>query len=177
MRAGLERIADQAADVAGDAERFLPTDGDADTRARTLESLLRGGRVAAVSGVVDAALVALHPDGAFGATETVPAYNIDLRPYDVVNVDPKRTYTIYVYGQVTAPGSFQLDEPITLLQAVSIAGGLAERAAGSRVRILRKRLDGKQDVFEVDLEKIEDGEIADIPLAPGDVVLVPSTFF
>ncbi len=91
VRAALEGIAAHAADVAKDAERFLPADGDADTRARTLESLLRGGRVAAASGVVDAALVALHPDGAFAATTGVPAYDVDLRrPHAFVLTQPVR---------------------------------------------------------------------------------------
>lgn len=105
------------------------------------------------------------------------AFNIDLEARDVINVEPKRSYFIYVYGQVNGPGQFELKGPITLLQAISLAGGLAERAAEDRVRIMRTRLDGKQEVFEVNLEEIEDGEIADIPLNPGDIVLVPSTFF
>lgn len=105
------------------------------------------------------------------------AFNIDLKPRDVINVEPKRSYFIYVYGQVQGPGQFELKGPITLLQAISLAGGLGDRAAEDRVRIMRERLDGRQEVFEVNLEEIEDGEIADIPLNPGDIVLVPSTFF
>lgn len=105
------------------------------------------------------------------------AFNIDLKARDVINVEPKRSYFIYVYGQVNGPGQFELKGPITLLQAISLAGGLADRAAEDRVKIMRTRLDGKQEVFEVNLEEIEDGEIADIPLNPGDIVLVPSTFF
>ncbi|MDA2912337.1 SLBB domain-containing protein, partial [Nitrospiraceae bacterium AH_259_D15_M11_P09] len=62
------------------------------------------------------------------------AFNIELRAGDMVNVVPKPRYFIYIYGRVRNAGSFELREPISLLKAVSLAGGLAERAAANRVR-------------------------------------------
>jgi polysaccharide export outer membrane protein len=105
------------------------------------------------------------------------AFNIEIHPGDTINVVPKERFFIYVYGQVRNPGSYELREEVTLLQAVSLAGGLGDRAAASRVRILRRSLDGSQEVLEVNLEDIVDGKEPDIPIRPNDVIVVPETFF
>jgi len=105
------------------------------------------------------------------------AYNIRLKPGDVVNVVVKAAFTIYVSGQVRTPGSFTLRESITLLKAVSLAGGFTDRAATSKVRIVRARDDGTQEVIEVNFGDIQDGKSPDIEILPNDIVVVPETIF
>ncbi len=105
------------------------------------------------------------------------ALNIQIEPGDTINVVPKKRFFIYVYGQVRTPGSFELREDVTLLQAISLAGGLGDRAASSKIRILRRMPDGSQDVIEVNLDEIVDGNSPDIPVRPNDVIIVPETFF
>jgi polysaccharide export outer membrane protein len=105
------------------------------------------------------------------------AYNIRLKPGDVINVVVKEAFTIYVSGQVRTPGSFTLRESITLLKAVSLAGGFSDRAAANKVRIVRAKEDGTQEVIEVNFEDIQDGKSPDIQILPNDIIVVPETIF
>lgn len=105
------------------------------------------------------------------------AYNIRLKPGDVVNVVVKEAFTIYVSGQVRTPGSFTLRESVTLLKAISLAGGLAERAAAGKVRIVRAKEDGTQEVINVNLDDLQDGKVPDIEIRPNDIIVVPETIF
>lgn len=105
------------------------------------------------------------------------ALNIELRAGDTINVVPKEQFFVYIYGRVRNPGSFPLSEEITLLQAVSLAGGLADRAAANKISILRRRADGGQDRLRINLEDIIDGKTSDVPVLPNDVIIVPETFF
>jgi len=79
VRGRLDTIAARAAEVADDAAAYLPPADDADTRARMLGTLLRGGPVEAIAGVVNAACVPLQPDGTFAPAGSDPAYSVDLR--------------------------------------------------------------------------------------------------
>ena len=105
------------------------------------------------------------------------AFNISVKAGDVINVVRKEAYVIYITGEVRSPGQFDLREPITLLKAVSMAGGLAERAAASKIQILRARPDGTQERIKVNLDDIRNGKAPDIPLLANDIVVVPQTFF
>jgi len=79
VRAEVGAVADRAEALAVDAEGYLPGGEDGAGRTRALQALLQGGRVTAAPGVVAAALVPLHPDGAFSADGSAPAYTLDLR--------------------------------------------------------------------------------------------------
>jgi polysaccharide export outer membrane protein len=105
------------------------------------------------------------------------AFNIEVNRGDTINVVSKRSYFIYVYGQVRQPGSYELRDEVTLLQAISMGGGITDRAQKKKVRILRRQPDGTQELLEVNIEEIEDGEKPDVPVRPNDVIIVPATFF
>ncbi|HTN44626.1 MAG TPA: SLBB domain-containing protein [Nitrospiria bacterium] len=88
-----------------------------------------------------------------------------LRPDDVLQVPEKRW--VYVTGEVKKPGSYLFDEQMTILKAITLAGGLTDKAAPAKTEIIRKK-EGKEDKIRV---KMED------PLQPEDVVVVPESFF
>lgn len=106
-----------------------------------------------------------------------PAFNLPVQPGDLINVISKPTYTLYVHGAVTKAGSFAVRERITLLQAITMAGGFADRAARDRVKILRRQADGTSEEIEVDVKKILEGKEPDFLLQANDIVVVPETFF
>ena len=85
-------------------------------------------------------------------------------------------FTIRVLGEVEEPGSFEVNGPVTVVQAVEMAGGLSASAAPHRVRIARRAPDGEQQIIDVDLSKAIQGESNDIPLRADDVVVVPKHF-
>ena len=88
-----------------------------------------------------------------------------LRPDDVLQVPEKRW--VYVTGEVKKPGSYLYDDQMTILKAITLAGGLTDKAAPSRTQIVRKA-NGKENTRRA---KMED------PIEPEDVVVVPESFF
>lgn len=88
--------------------------------------------------------------------------------------------TLSVLGQVKKPSSIPIppEKNITLLEAITAAGGFTDVAAVSKVKILRME-NGVQRAIEVDVSQItkEGNKQLDIPLKPGDVVFVPQSLF
>jgi polysaccharide export outer membrane protein len=67
--------------------------------------------------------------------------NIPLRDGDTIVVPPGEK--VYISGHVRSPGAYVIKKDTTLLQAVILAGGVTERGALNRVKVLRS-VDGKQ---------------------------------
>jgi polysaccharide export outer membrane protein len=78
-----------------------------------------------------------------------------------------RAASAYVYGNVRRPGSYPIEQDTTVLQALSLAGGVSEFGAANRVKILRV-VNGKEQEIRV---KLSDS------VQPGDTVVVPERFF
>jgi len=92
--------------------------------------------------------------------------NIALRDGDTIYVP--RAETIYVSGQVKNPGAYALQtKDTTVLQAISLAGGVTDRGSTRRIKIVRL-VKGKKTEIKV--------KLGDIVL-PGDTVIVPERFF
>jgi polysaccharide biosynthesis/export protein len=85
---------------------------------------------------------------------------------------------VKVIGQVAKPMAIPYRDGMTVLDAVLAVGGLGEFAAGNRSRLLRTT-DGKQQEIKVRLKDIvEKGRMKDnVPLKPGDVLVVPQSAF
>ncbi len=105
-----------------------------------------------------------------------PGENILVQPYDVISVP--RAETVYVMGEVMKPGGFPLDshEEVTVLQALSMAGGFDRTAAGRKARLLRVSGETSRAEVPIDLLKILDGKTADVPMLPNDILFVPNNF-
>lgn len=105
-----------------------------------------------------------------------PAENIVICPHDVITVP--RAEMVYVIGQVVRSGGFILKERETLsvLQALSLAGGLDRAAAPHNSKILRPAKGSKQRAeIGVNLKKILSGQATDIPLQSEDILFIPSS--
>jgi len=91
-----------------------------------------------------------------------------------VIVDQINSLKIVVQGNVLEPGVKTIQSPITLLEAISLAGGLGEWANPKRVKIIRK--EGNQEkTFIINYRNIMDGKDSreNIPIYPGDTIIVP----
>lgn len=95
-------------------------------------------------------------------------------PQVTVRVVARQNREVKVLGNVKQPGSFPYKERLTLLQAISLAGGLDELAMPRRVKLTRDTVEGRVTV-EIDVRAILDGRAADVPLEPGDTVFVPES--
>ncbi len=105
--------------------------------------------------------------------------NLEILPGDVISVPHAKLLRVYVTGAVSSPGAveFLSSEGITVLQAVTSAGGLTERAKPAKVHIVRRRDDGTQERIRVDLRKIQRGQAEDPLLQKNDTVVVGEWFF
>jgi polysaccharide export outer membrane protein len=91
--------------------------------------------------------------------------NTMLRDGDTIFV-PKAE-SIYVFGQVKNPGAYALQQrSTTVLQALSLAGGVADRGSMSRIRIVRI-VDGNKKEMRVSLSDV---------VQPGDTIIVPERY-
>lgn len=97
-------------------------------------------------------------------------------PAVVVQVKVFASRQVTLLGQVAKPGSFPLAPGMSLIQAISEAGGLTAVANGDHVNLTRKISGGKQTV-EVSVTDIIDGKAPDIPLQAGDQIYVHERLF
>lgn len=95
-----------------------------------------------------------------------------VNPLVTINIEKQ---TFFIYGEVKQPGSQTLAGQMTLLRAITIAGGLTDFAS-SIVYIKRKTKD-KEERIKVNINRIIQQETADIPLKADDIVVVPRRFF
>lgn len=97
-------------------------------------------------------------------------------PEPVLSIEVKQanSLVIYVTGRVNNPGRHALNSKVTVLQALSIAGGLNPFAKRSRIKVFRQEGD-KTKMFPFDYDEVVDGENIgqNITLNRGDVVVVP----
>ncbi len=85
---------------------------------------------------------------------------------------------VRVVGQATDPQALPYRDNMTLLDVMIAVGGLTEFAAGNRSKLVRT-VDGETIQATVRLEDlIRDGDIsANVPVAPGDVIIIPEAWF
>jgi protein involved in polysaccharide export with SLBB domain len=93
--------------------------------------------------------------------------DIPARPGDVVLIPPAGQ--VGVYGWVQKPGAFDVSPGMTVLGAVTAAGGAPYSSNGE---ILRTTPDGQRTVIPIDLSRVEKGNQRDVPVEAGDLVLV-----
>jgi polysaccharide export outer membrane protein len=92
--------------------------------------------------------------------------NVQLKAGDTLLV-PKAA-SVFVSGFVAHPGPYRYDEELTVFEALNLAGGVNERGAAGRVKLVRLTADGK---------KVETKANPSDHLQPGDMLVVPERFF
>lgn len=98
---------------------------------------------------------------------------------DVVVMVALSVYSqVKVIGQVKEPQALPYHDGMTVLEALLSVKGLTQFAAGNRARIVRV-VNGKQQEIKVKLGSlVNEGDLSqNLPLAPGDVLVVPETRF
>lgn len=84
-----------------------------------------------------------------------------------------------VSGEVNTPGKFEMNEDITALQAVLIAGGFKDTAKASQIVVFRKINDDTAEVKLLNLKGIKKTSDLenDFDLESGDIIFVPRNKF
>jgi len=98
-------------------------------------------------------------------------------PQVSVSVKEVNSKKFAVFGQVQKPGQFPMNEGMTVVQAISLAGGFTALADKGKVTLNRRVSKTKvvRQVFSV--EAITDGKIPDVPLQAGDTIYVEERVF
>ncbi len=99
------------------------------------------------------------------ATERSPL-DVELNSGDVVYVNKKKLF--YIHGEVNRPGSYPMEQDMNVMRAISLGGGMTQRASQRRIYINREMPD--KGVEEIKA-KLTD------PVMPGDVVYVNESLF
>ena len=97
-------------------------------------------------------------------------------PSVIITVKEYNSKKVTLLGQVAKPGSFPFAPGLTLIQAVSLAGGLTSIANTDRVNLTRKDKQGARTVV-VSVDAITEGRSPDIPLQAGDQIYVHERIF
>jgi len=104
--------------------------------------------------------------------------NIPLETGDVIQVPEKETEQFYVVGDVQRPGAFPFgaQRGVTVLTALSFAGGFGRTAKPEHARILREVAGQKtRQHIEVDIKKVMLGKAEDLALRPEDLLVIPTS--
>lgn len=115
-------------------------------------------------------------DVALRVRERLIEARILVDPSVIVSVKEYNSKRVTVLGQVRKPGSFPLTTGMTLVQAISDAGGLNAIANGDRINLTRKDKRATTTVV-LSFDSITQGRSPDIPLQAGDQIYVNERVF
>jgi polysaccharide export outer membrane protein len=83
---------------------------------------------------------------------------------------------IFIFGHVAKPGTYVFEEGMTIIQAITIAGGFAQFAAQNKTSVTRTTEEGEQR-FKVPVADIGVGQASNFFLQPGDIIFVPEGIY
>lgn len=136
-------------------------------------SLAASGRT--VSQIQASITDAISPSFASPPTVFVSATPAPDMPGFPTGPEEEVTITIYLLGEVAAPGPKEVTPGTTFLQALSASGGLTNFAATKRIQLRTKDAAGAPAVYSINYKAISRGAriLQDPQLREGDVILVP----
>ena len=101
------------------------------------------------------------------------ALNVTMRRGDMVYVPQRSEQLIYVMGQVTKPGAYELTPNMSFLDALALVGGPSDAAKPTQIVFARPRQNIQQ---VVDFKKFVGGDgAANYRLEQGDIIFVPKS--
>lgn len=95
-------------------------------------------------------------------------------PQVSVTLLESRSTKIYVLGKINNAGEYPLQKKMTVVQAISLAGGLDRWADTSDIRLIRK-INGVERSFRIDYDAVVSGKDMNqnVQLQPDDTIFVP----
>jgi len=140
----------------------------------TVAADLKNARIARLQGSGETSEIPIDIDEVL--KRGVMQKNLALAPGDILTVPFKRPEErILVVGEVKTPKTIPFREGLTLLDAYVEAGGGTEFADLGSIKVVRAASDGKKQELAIDLARIlKKADLSrNIPLSPGDIVMVP----
>jgi|SoiMetStandDraft_2_1073263.scaffolds.fasta_scaffold82220_2 polysaccharide export outer membrane protein len=96
-------------------------------------------------------------------------------PSVTVVVKEIKSRKVFITGMVEKPGPYPLNGPTTVMQLISLAGGLKEFTDGKKILIMRAGKNGRQTAYPFNYRQVISGKNLEqnVELQPGDTVVVP----
>lgn len=98
------------------------------------------------------------------------------RPQVSILVEEYSSKKVSVFGQVKKPGTLAFRDGMSVVEAISEAGGFTSMARTNETTVIRV-VDGAKKSFKVPVELIGQGRAPNFVLRPGDIVFVPERIF
>lgn len=95
------------------------------------------------------------------------------KPSVTVIVQEARSHKFNILGAVQKPGSYVITGPMTVLDAIALAGGLREWAKTGGIYVLRETSPGARERIPFNYKKVVKGSSPDIVLKIKDTIIVP----
>jgi polysaccharide biosynthesis/export protein len=101
--------------------------------------------------------------------------SVVIQPGDTVQVT--QAGVVYVLGGVTRPGGYVMQESgnLSVLEAISIAGGTAFTASVKSIYVMRRNRDNTTVWLELPYKNMTKGKVSDVQLHVNDVIYVPTS--
>jgi polysaccharide export outer membrane protein len=97
-------------------------------------------------------------------------------PQVSVLVKERHSKKVFVFGEVQKPGTFAFEDGMSVVQAITLAGGFTKTAARNSTSVTRL-VDGEERKIRVNVQDIALGKAPNFTLEPGDIVFVPESLF
>ncbi|MBK8011030.1 MAG: polysaccharide biosynthesis/export family protein [Deltaproteobacteria bacterium] len=97
-------------------------------------------------------------------------------PFVTLLVRERNSLKVHVLGQVKQSGTFDFRPGMTIIEAITKAGGFTRLSSANSVRVTRTVGD-EEEVFHVRAGDIGEGKAPNFELEPGDIVNVPEALF
>ena len=97
-----------------------------------------------------------------------------VKPVVTVLVSEFNSRVVYVLGSVRTPGSYQYQDGMGVIDAISAAGGLLDTGQPNKTTVTRK-VDGVEHSVQLPVNAIVNGRLPDQRLAVGDIIFVPES--
>jgi protein involved in polysaccharide export with SLBB domain len=97
-------------------------------------------------------------------------------PQVTVLVKEFNSRKVFVFGEVQKPGTFAFEDGMSVVQALTLAGGFTKQAAQNSTSVTR-HIKGQEVKMKVNVQDIALGKAANFTLEPGDIVYVPESMF
>ena len=118
----------------------------------------------------------LTPNGAADKFRACLASGFLRDPQVTVVVKEYNSKKVFVFGEVQKPGTFTFQDGMTVVQAVTLAGGFTRSASQNSTSVTR-RVKGQEVKVKVNVQDIALGKAPNFTLEPGDIVFVPESLF
>jgi polysaccharide export outer membrane protein len=97
-------------------------------------------------------------------------------PQVTVLVKEQTSKKIYIMGQVSRPGTFSYTPSMSVVEAITAAGGFTPLAAKNDTTVTRHE-GGVKTITKVPVADIGEGKARNVYLKPGDIISVPERLF